>query len=241
MKKAILFDLDGTLLPMDTDKFIEAYFYKMGESLAAHVDPKLLTAAIWKGTQAMLTNLDNSLTNEQVFTQVFLEAVPFQREEIWPLFDQFYQEQFPLLQPLTAPNSLVKELMIEVKQQGYKVVIATNPVFPRLAIEHRLAWAGLADQPFELVTVYEESPFTKPHRQYYEWICKTIDVGPLQCIMIGNDMQEDMVAGELGMKTFLVEDHLIDRGGVPTYAPDARGSLEELYTQLKNRDGIFQL
>lgn len=238
MDRVLLFDLDGTLLPMDTDKFIEAYFYKIAESLAEHINPKLLTESIWKGTQAMLTNLDESLTNEQVFTKVFLEEIKLKKEDIWPLFDQFYQETFPVLEPLTKANQIVRDLIEEAKKQGYMIVIATNPVFPKLAIEHRLKWAGLGDQAFELVTVYEESPYTKPHKQYYEWICNTIGVSPGQCMMIGNDMQEDMVAAELGMKTFLVEDHLIDRGK-PSYSPDARGTLEELYQQLKNREGIF--
>ena len=236
--KAILFDLDGTLLPMDTDAFLHQYF----KALAAHVkhiiDPDLLVKHVTDGTKAVIANEDPELTNEQVFMQQFLQRSGLQRETIWPLFDQFYRDVFPKLKACAHPTPLAREIVGEALSQQYRPVIATNPVFPRLATLERMRWAGIADLPFAWVTVYEESHFCKPSRSYYKEICDRLDVPPDACIMVGNDVQEDMAAGQLGMKTFLVTDCAIDRGH-PDYPVDDRGTLKGLYEKLKNRQSVF--
>ncbi|MBO4954530.1 MAG: HAD family hydrolase, partial [Clostridia bacterium] len=71
MIKTVLFDLDGTLLPMDQDVFIGAYFKGLATFLAPHgYDPKALIDAVWAGTKAMIKN-DGTKTNEKAFWQVF--------------------------------------------------------------------------------------------------------------------------------------------------------------------------
>ncbi|MDQ0338123.1 HAD superfamily hydrolase (TIGR01549 family) [Caldalkalibacillus uzonensis] len=238
MSKVILFDLDGTLLPMDTEQFVNNYLKLLAEKVSPHLEPQTFIKALWAATEAMITNLDPDKTNEQVFTTTFLKMTQLQKEKIWPIFDEFYDQIFPTLSHLCQPTPLAKMVVEEALEQGYRVAVATNPVFPRQAIEHRLTWAGVEHVPFELITVYEESRFTKPHRQYYEWICEALQVQPEQCVMVGNDMQEDMSASQLGMKTFLVEGHVIDRGQ-PQYSVHDRGTLTDLYHKLKKREGIF--
>ena len=52
MIKVVLFDLDGTLLPMDQDKFIEAYFGGLVKKLAPHgYEPQKLIGGINAGNQ----------------------------------------------------------------------------------------------------------------------------------------------------------------------------------------------
>jgi HAD superfamily hydrolase (TIGR01662 family) len=238
MAKALLFDLDGTLLPMDTDKFVEDYIKVLAPSVARYIDPETFVKALWKATHAMIESTDLNKTNEEVFEEAFLSSTKADKATVWPLFDDFYQNTFPTLSYLSQPTPLAKKVVEEAVAQGYRVAVATNPVFPRAAIEHRLTWAGVDHIPFEVVTVYEECNFTKPHTQYYEMICNRLGQPAEECIMIGNDMQEDMSASRIGMKTFLVEGNVIDRGE-PDYTVDGRGTLEELYESIKQQKGLF--
>lgn len=238
MKKAILFDLDGTLLPMHTDEFVQTYIKELAKQVAHIVDPKQFVNALWKGTEAMIKSVDSTITNEKIFEETFLNLLSIEREKIWPTLDDFYENVFPSFSYLCKPTPTARKVVEEAMNQGFIVVVATNPVFPKVAIDHRLKWAGIIDLPFEHVTVYENSTFTKPHAQYYESICEKINVDSENCIMVGNDMQEDMVASKIGMKTFLVEGYVIDRGE-PNYSIDDRGTLEDLYEKMKNKQGIF--
>lgn len=242
MAKAILFDLDGTLLPMDTDVFVKNYLKELAPRVAHIIDPQLFTKALLTGTEAMIRNLEDNKTNEQVFTESFLSILNMKKEAIWPILDDFYENIFPTLAHLTTPTPLARKVVEEAVKQGYKVAIATNPIFPRVAIYERLKWAEIADMPFEVVTFYEESIFTKPHTQYYQHICDKLNVTPQDCIMIGNDKQEDLAASQIGMKTFLVHGYVIDRvkPDQPTFQIDDEGTLEQLLYKLQNKEGIFR-
>lgn len=71
MIKMILFDLDGTLLPMDQEIFIKAYFSGIANKFVNYgYEPNMLIASIWEGTKAMIKN-DGSKTNEEVFWDCF--------------------------------------------------------------------------------------------------------------------------------------------------------------------------
>ncbi|MDG5789103.1 HAD family hydrolase [Evansella sp. AB-P1] len=238
MTKVILFDLDGTLLPMDTDSFVKNYIKELAPRVAHIIDPNDFVKALWAGTEAMLRNLDHEKTNEKVFEETFLSLVNVKKEDIWPTLDDFYDKVFPTFSYLCEPTPLARQVVEEAVRQGYRIAVATNPVFPKAAIYHRLTWAGIDDLPFEIVTVYEESVFTKPHKQYYQYICDQLQVTPQECVMVGNDKQEDMVAATIGIKTFLVEGCVIDRGE-PTYQIDEQGTLEQLVEKIRKKQGIF--
>lgn len=237
-RTTILFDLDGTLLEMRTEEFIKQYLVELGKHVGDRYDTKQLYRLIWDATTAVIMNQDATKTNEDVFAEYFLAHSGLKREEIWPVFDEFYAEVFPGLSHLTFPSPWGKKLVEAAKAQGYRVAVATNPVFPREAIHSRLAWIDLSPQDFELVTVYEESHFTKPHPAFFQEVCDRLGVAPTSCIMIGNHMQEDMVAKKLGIKTFLVTNYMEDRGE-PVYEVDQRGTLEDLYQAITTRTGIF--
>lgn len=236
--QAVLFDLDGTLLPMDTHQFVQDYLKELAPRVAHQIKPEPFIQALWAGTEAMIKNLDPAKTNEQVFEETFLQLTKVNKEDVWPTLDAFYENVFPTLSHLCEPTPTARKVVEAALVEGYKVTVATNPVFPQSAIKHRLKWAGIEDMPFELVTYYENSVFTKPHLQYYEWICNKMGVSPDDCVMVGNDIQEDMSASKLGMRTFLVEGYVIDRGE-PTYRVDQRGTLEDLLHQIKAHEGIF--
>lgn len=236
--KAILFDLDGTLLEVHTEPFIASYLKLLGSYLSDRYDPKQIVAHILDATKAMIASVDPQKTNEQVFTEHFLRLAELEKEQIWPLFETFYRDVFPTLVDYTQPSPWAKRIVAAAKAHGFKLVVATNPVFPRDAIYSRLAWLDLSPNQFDLITGYEDCHFTKPHLEYYREICDRLGVPPTECIMVGNHMQEDMVASQLGMKTFLVTNYLEDRGE-PVYPVDQRGTISDLYQALEARSGVF--
>lgn len=237
--KAVLFDLDGTLLPMDTEGFVKMYLKSLAPYVSHFIQPEKLVEIIWKATDIMIANKEKDRTNEEVFIEAFVQLSGIEKEVIWPTFDRFYEEEFPKLHIYTNPiPELSRKVVQAAVDRGYKVAIATNPVFPGAAIRERVRWAGLADFPFEWVTVYEETHFCKPNPEYFIEITERLGVRPEECVMVGNDHQEDLVASVAGLKTYYIDQHRIDRGQ-PAYTPDGEGSMQDLLRDLKEHKGIF--
>lgn len=231
----ILFDLDGTLLPMDIELFLKQYYVALTKRFAGGIDPDEFKQALVQSIIQIVQNDDPQISNQEIFMEDFFQRVPLKRAEVVPQFDDFYLRDFPKIKDqieLELKDWPAQEMMEEFFARGYQVVIATNPLFPLLAIKERLNWVGLLDYPYRLVTAYEEMHFCKPNPNYFREICEKIGVQPGECLMIGNDMEEDLPASTLGMKTYIVEDYLIDRGS-NRFTPDGRGSFAELYRAVK--------
>ena len=63
----VLFDLDGTLLPLEMDTFMEAYFRELSlKCVSLGFEPRSLVHAVLVGVEAMQNN-DGSLSNEERF------------------------------------------------------------------------------------------------------------------------------------------------------------------------------
>ena len=211
MTKAILFDLDGTLLPMDQEVFVKDYLGRMAAFLAPHgYDPQSLIKAVWAGTGAMVKN-DGRALNEDVFWYVFNSILGRDAKQDLALFEEFYRTEFQKAKDSCGFNPAAVEAIRQIKDMGYRLILATNPLFPAIATYSRIRWAGLNPEDFELVTTYENSRFCKPNPDYYREILGKIALDGSQCLMVGNDVGEDMVAQKLGMKTFLLTDCLINK------------------------------
>ena len=211
MTKAILFDLDGTLLPMDQEVFVRDYLGRMAAFLAPHgYDPQSLIKAVWAGTGAMVKN-DGKALNEDVFWYVFNSILGRDAKQDLALFEEFYRTEFQKAKDSCGFNPAAVEAIRQIKDMGYRLILATNPLFPAIATYSRIRWAGLNPEDFELVTTYENSRFCKPNPDYYREILGKIALDGSQCLMVGNDVGEDMIAGTLGMKTFLLTDCLINK------------------------------
>ena len=231
MLKMILFDLDGTLLPFVQEEFIRAYFQVLLRRLAPMgYDGEKLTAALWKGTGAMIGN-DGSRTNRQVFWEVFTQELGVQALALESNLEDFYRHEFDGVRSVLRRQADRRALIEGLRAKGYEVVLATNPVFPAAAVETRLGWVGLCGQDFRLVTSYENCRRSKPNPNYYRDILAAVGREPEECLMVGNDPVDDMAAQEAGLSVYLVTDFLENPGDKPIDGYP-RGTFAELEAYL---------
>jgi HAD superfamily hydrolase (TIGR01549 family) len=204
MIRAVLIDLDDTLLVNKMDIFLPAYFQKLGEYLADRIDPDQMLTELLNGTQQMLTNLDPTCTLERAFADHFYPVLGFDEQPLRDHIEVFYREIFPTLKTLTAERPEAKTFVNHLSEEGVDLVVATNPLFPRLAVEERLRWAGFTSEfPFDLIAAYEQFHFTKPHLEYYTEILGRLGLGPQDAVMLGDDPANDLApAQSLGMGSF---------------------------------------
>ena len=211
--KAVLFDLDGTLLPMDQDLFTKTYFKLLAKKMSPYgYEPQALIDAIWAGTAAMVKN-DGTKSNEDAFWNRFAQVLGEQVLTHKPLFDAFYRNEFQEAKAVCGCNPAATETLSLVKAAGLRAALATNPIFPAVATESRVRWAGLDPADFELYTCYENIAYCKPNPAYYLELAKRLQLAPEHCLMVGNDVDEDMTAAETGMQVFLLTDCMINKSG----------------------------
>ncbi|MCF0121035.1 MAG: HAD family hydrolase [Oscillospiraceae bacterium] len=232
MYKAILFDLDGTLLPLNMDSFIKGYFRELAKKLAPYgYEPEKLIKSIWKGTDAMTRN-DGAVPNAKRFWDSFsadFGEVVYSHE---PVFDDFYRNDFNAVikDVMPAPETAAR-ILAKARASAEKVVLATSPIFPLCGIETRLGWIGLKSSDFDYVTSYENSMFCKPNPKYFSEILSIIGVQPDDALMVGNDVDEDIIpAQRAGLSAYLVTDCAINKSSSEITSPS--GTYEELISFL---------
>lgn len=230
--KAILFDLDGTLLPLDEKLFVDIYFTELSKVFSEYnIESNKLVEAIWTATHEIIKN-DGKRTNEEAFWEKFKSIINIDLSNVKEVLEKFYaNEFFTKLKKCSTENNLAKVAVNLAKKNGRKVVLATNPVFPIDALV-RLKWTGLDVDDFDYVSHYGNSSFSKPNPKYYLDLCEKLDVEPKDCLMIGNDERQDIfAASSAGMNCYLVTDYLY------TY-PECKvncekGSFKDLIEKLK--------
>ena len=232
--KLIMFDLDGTILSMDQDEFIKTYFKELVKSVA-HLgyEPNFIIDSVWSGCRAINSNNGTRL-NKDVFWDKMKQIFGDRTEEISKAFDNYYKTTFDSVRRVSVKDEKAIELVKRLKSQGYKIALATSPLFPSIATEQRIGWAGLTPNDFDLYTTYENSTYSKPNLDYYKEIMDSFNVSPDECIMVGNDVDEDMVVAELGVKVFLLTDHLLNRHDkdISKYPRGSFKDLEEYFDSL---------
>ena len=210
----VLFDLDGTLLPMELEKFTNTYFGLLAKKAAPFgFQPEPLVAAVWKGTKAMVKN-DGTETNDKRFWDTFAGEMGEEVLQLRPVFDGFYANEFHGAKAACGENPLARRAIDGLKDKGYDVILATNPIFPAVATESRIRWAGLEPEDFAWYTTYENIGYSKPNPAYYQHILTRLGAQAEDCLMVGNDVDEDMgAAQQAGLSVFLLTDCLINREG----------------------------
>lgn len=231
--KAILFDMDGTLLPMDTDAFTTGYFKFLAKKLAKYgFEPKALVDAVWAGTGAMVKN-DGSKTNEDRFWEVFEQITGKSKDLVGADCEDFYGNEFKEAKIFTGENPLARKAVEVAHEKATIVALSTNPLFPMVGQITRMNWVGLTPEDFDLVTSYEKDCYCKPNPKYFVSVCERLGVKPEECLLIGNDEREDMyAASSIGMDAYLVTDCIIKCEEHPWDGP--KGTFEEMIQMLEN-------
>jgi len=221
----ILFDLDGTLLSIDMNDFENIYYSSLSESFKEILPKKDFMGLLYNSVTAMVKNTEHR-TNEEVFMEAMRSQVKDELDTYTALFSQYYETGFKVLRNAvkdTKEMQLATELL---KKKGYDLVIATNPLFPKTAIDQRIEWSGVDRSHFSYVSYFEINHYCKPNIEYYSEILDSIGKTPEQCMMVGNDALEDLIAGELGVSTYLITDHLLNRKNIEIMA-DHMGSYRD--------------
>lgn len=235
MIKTILFDLDDTLLGNDMDTFLPHYFALLDKYAAKHLDVVDFVPSVLKASEVMTRNTDPTFTNNEVFWQEMNKLIGLDGIKTGALFDNFYRGEFNQLQDITESLPVAAELIRTCLRKGYQVVIATNPMFPRLAVEARLNWAGIpvTEFPYEMVTTIENMHATKPHQAYYREILAELKCTPTEALMVGDDWQRDMEpAAGVGLFTYWIQ---LPGTTLPDATlPSAYGSLEGLLARIES-------
>jgi len=243
MINTILFDLDGTLLRFSQDEFIRVYFGELSKVFAKMgMDAKKSSEAVWSGTVAMARN-DGSVLNKKRFWSRFAEQMELSSEELSVVesaCDSFYENEFDNVKSILKPSDDSTRIVRSMIEKGYTVVLATNPLFPLCGVSTRLSWIGLSPSDFALVTHYDNSSFCKPNPEYFREVLNKIGKEPAECLMVGNNPAEDMVAAKLGADVFLVTDCIENEHGVDI-SGFRRGTLKELEAYLNGFPDLLKM
>lgn len=231
--KAIFFDMDGTLLPMDMKEFTDGYFGLLYEQVKKFgYDKQEFIAAIWKSVGAMVMN-DGSCSNRDIFWKCFEKLLPGNISEVEKVCDSFYANEFNEAKKFTDDNPLAKEAVKIAHEKAVNVILATNPLFPMDGQLTRMGWINLQDKDFDFVTSYENSNSCKPNPKYFESICTKYNLEPSECLHIGNDEEEDgFCCKALGIDCFIVTDTIIKSKNRTLDGPS--GTFVEMLEMLKN-------
>ena len=232
MINTVLFDLDGTILPMNLEKFLNSYFKNLAIYLKDYIDPNKLSGIMMECTNLMIANT-SPIPNQDIFMARFNELVEGDIEFYKQEFSNFYDSLFQEVRSTTWENEDIKKSVQNLKEKGYNIVLATNPLFPMKANHHRVRWAGLTPDDFSYISCYEENSYCKPNIEFYKEVLTNINKYPEECIMVGNDSYEDMIAKELGIKTYLITDNLVSRHK-QEIMPDHQGTYKDFLEFVKS-------
>lgn len=236
----LLLDLDGTLLGLDIDRFVPVYL----ERLAAYVKEAVrlpdFTTRFAAAVQRIITpREDMRATNEQAFYNAFREGLgPEESAACDQAFLAFYRDVFPGLRRHTRTIPGARRFVEAALRRGYRLTLATQPVFPRFVIDERLRWAGISPQAFSLITSFESMHHIKPEARYFEEVLKLLVSDADRALMIGNDRHEDGAATLAGMR-FAWVDGAYRRSRQPIGRPVWRGTMLALGRALEGGSPPF--
>ncbi|KRQ86637.1 Pyrophosphatase PpaX [Caloramator mitchellensis] len=223
----VLFDLDGTLLPLDMHRFEEEYFTLLSKKFINYFPPERLIKYVWEATLDMIVN-NGEQTNKEAFWRKFCKLTNMDYETCENAFSDFYNNEYKNISKICTPSKYIIEAINILKLKKYNLVVATNAIFPIEAIVQRIKWAGLDEEDFIFISSFEKMHYCKPNLNFYKEVLDNINKKPEECLMVGNDVEEDLVSSKLGIKTFLIKDNILNRKNLE-YVCDFEGNYEDFY------------
>lgn len=201
--KTICFDLDGTLVEMNP--LFKAPLLTMSMIRFFHVIPPWKFFKSFKIAVKTMLHHQEDQSNFSIFVKS-LSAQSNLKDEtlIKKAIQEILEIDFPKLKIFFYPVKDAKQTLKIAQELGFNIILATNPVFPRKAVETRLMGGGFKSEDFPLMTHAENMTRCKPKVEYYKELLIRFNLDPQECLMIGNDVKKDTPAFDVGMKTFIL-------------------------------------
>ena len=238
MIKAILFDLDDTLLINADSTFVPEYLRLADDFFYKHWQHPRISDALIQITRILNEPRDVRQTNMAVARSLIATTTRQLHEAVDTAFDQFYAEYYPALRRCTTPAPFAPEMVELARTNDLAVVIATNPVYPETAVRQRLNWAGITGD-FALITSADNMHFAKPDPAYYAEIIARVGIEPDEALMVGDNLSNDiMPAALLGLHTFWITD---SSAQVSRDTSDGSGTREDFYRWLSETANLDSL
>lgn len=222
MSLTLLLDLDDTLLNTNLNIFVPAYFQALGNHLESRVPSDTMLRALVQATNRINVSEDPARTLEEIFDSSFYADLGVSKRDLADVFDDFYDNVFPTLSTHTSQKEAAASLIEWALNCGYRVAIATDPLFPRKATYHRIRWAGIDPERIELFSTFEHFHFTKTHPAYFAEVLGRLGWPDGPVLMVGDNVERDLApAHKLGLATYL-----IDSGSASGLFDPSQGSFE---------------
>jgi FMN phosphatase YigB (HAD superfamily) len=206
MHLTLLLDLDDTLLETNTQAFLEAYYAALANHLSPLVPRDRMLAALMAGVRSMVDNADPGRTLQDAFEATFYTMLAAPKAALADSIRVFYDEVYPGLSRLTRRADGAQNLVEWAKNQGHRIALATDPLFPRQATLERVRWAGLDPDAFDLISSFESFHFTKLQPAFYAEFIGRLGWPETPLLMVGNDIERDLKPAQvLGLPTFHVD------------------------------------
>jgi len=228
----ILFDLDGTLVPMDSEKFTETYFKSLNSYIYGYLGDANFVKNMLTAVNKMYKDKDESTTLMQKFVKYFNEISAIKYDIFKRYVEDYYAKEFDRLSVHMEKDNLIKMIVGMIKEKGYKLILASTPLLPQKAMEVRLKWSGLDKKDFDFIAHIDNMHYIKPSLEFFKEILAVNDISQEECIMIGNDVDEDILpASQLGISTYYLDEHGVNKSGLKVECPS--GSYIQLYDWVK--------
>ena len=206
--KVIFFDLDGTLLPVETGVFLRGYNDKASEFASDKCeDSERFAIALDEAFKAMLET-EHRCLNAEIFWQVFRSHAGDFAGAWCELVDRFYKEAFNSIGDDYNSNANASKAVNILKDKGYPLMLTTQPLFPIGAVHDRLAWSDVAPENFDYITTYDNSRLSKPHALYFQDCMDKAGVESHEVLMVGNHTVEDLGCLDLGIDAYIITDYM---------------------------------
>lgn len=212
MIKAVLFDLDDTLLNIDLASFVARYLSGQARVLSEISGlPYIRTAAAITSAYLAVDSQKrmDDMTNAELFSQIVFRKthIPLADPVIADAMTCYERSVLPTYQNglfHAYPRPGIQESLKSARALGLTVALATNPLFTLAADEVRMDWAGVRPEDFMAISTLENARRTKPSARYYEEFCCGLGLAPEECLMVGNDARRDFPRPDIGLPTAYV-------------------------------------
>lgn len=221
----LLFDLDGTLLDINMPDLLDGYFRLLARRFDAEGDFIAFRKHMMGAVGAMMENRNPSLVLEDIFLAHLSPRLDRDGTDIKETFRRCHLGEFNELRSLTRPAAGADRLVRRALELGYRLALATNPVFFIEAITARLDWTEIPRSSFRFISSAETMHYCKPHREYFAEVLGKTGSSAGEAAMIGNDPRKDMPAAAAGLFTFHVS---LGGGGTDDGGADRSGKLADV-------------